>query len=181
MLSEPTPGPLGWLLALTDRLSDVECSLAADDRHFTPMEKDLIMSAFENATQFFHACESLKGWEGCKQYVSPDAALSAQCEPLVDVSSVEAYTEWMAGLGSGPLAGCRYDLHSASYDEANKTATFFATFTATHGGEGGPVPPTGKETNTHYVYVLTMNDEGKIAKMCKVWNAPWALKELGWM
>ena len=73
------------------------------------------MSAFENATQFFHACESLKGWEGCKQYVAPDAPFSAQCEPLIDVSTVEAYTEWMAGLGSGPLSGCGYDLHSSPY------------------------------------------------------------------
>jgi len=24
------------------------------------------MNAFENATLFFHACESLKGWEGCQ-------------------------------------------------------------------------------------------------------------------
>ena len=27
------------------------------------------MSAFETATDFFHACETLKGWEGCKQYL----------------------------------------------------------------------------------------------------------------
>jgi len=139
------------------------------------------MSAFENASQFFHSCESLKGWEGCKQYVVPDAPFSAQCEPLVDVSTVEAYTEWMAGLGSTPLAGCSYELHSSSYDEANKTATFFATFRGKHVGEGGPVPPTNQETSTHYVYVLTMNDDGKVEKMCKIWNAPWALKELGWM
>ncbi len=138
------------------------------------------MSAFENATQFFHSCESLKGWEGCKQYVAPDAPFSAQCEPLVDVSTVEAYTEWMVALGS-TLEGCTCDLHTSSYDEAKKTATFFATFTGRHVGEGGPVPPTNKETNTHYVYVLTMNDEGQIEKMVKIWNAPWALKELGWM
>jgi hypothetical protein len=29
------------------------------------------MSAFEDATKFFHACETLKGWAGCKQYVAP--------------------------------------------------------------------------------------------------------------
>ena len=139
------------------------------------------MSAFENATQFFHACESLKGWDGCKQYVAPDAPFSAQCEPLVDVSTVEAYTDWMAGLGSGPLAGCSYDLHTESYDEAKRTATFFATFKASHVGEGGPVPPTNKETNADYVYVLTMNDEGQVERMTKIWNAPWTLKELGWM
>jgi hypothetical protein len=56
-----------------------------------------------------------------------------------------------------------------------------ATFHATHSGEGGPVPPTGKETHTHYVYFLTMNDDDKVEKMVKVWNAPWAMTELGWM
>ena len=86
----------------------------------------------------------------------------------------------MAGLGNGPLKGCSYTLHASSYDETNHTATFFATFTGSHVGEGGPVPPTNKETNTDYVYALTMNGEGKVEKMCKVWNAPWALKELGW-
>jgi len=26
-----------------------------------------------------------------------------------------------------------------------------------------------------------MNDEGKIESMTKIWNASWALRELGWM
>lgn len=139
-----------------------------------------MMSAFENAKGFFHACESLQGWEGCKQYVAPGAPFAAQSEPLTDVKTVEAYTEWMAAVGQNPLKGCSYDLHS-SYDENTKTAIFFATFTATHVGEGGPVPPTNKQTKTDYVYALTMNDDGKVETMTKVWNAPWALKELGWM
>ena len=138
------------------------------------------MNAFDNATKFFHACETLQGWEGCRDYVAPDAAFQAQCEPLVEVDSVQAYCDWMAGLGSGPLEGCSYKLHSASYDEASRTAMFFATFTATHVGDGGPVAPTMKQTNTDYVYALTMNADGKVGKMCKIWNAPWALKELGW-
>ena len=137
------------------------------------------MSAFDNATKFFHACDSLKGWEGCSPYVAPDASFEAQAEPLADVSTVEAYAEWMVGLGS-VLEGCSYELHTSSYDEAGKTAVFFATFTGSHLGEGGPVPPTGKETNTQYVYIVTMNDEDQVEKVCKVWNAPWALKELGW-
>ncbi len=74
-----------------------------------------------------------------------------------------------------------YEIHGSSYDEANKMAIFYATITGTHVGEGGPVPPTNKQTVTDYVYALTMNDEGKVAKMYKVWNAPWTLKELGWM
>jgi hypothetical protein len=139
------------------------------------------MSAFESATQFFHACETLKGWDGCQQYVAAGAPFTAQCEPLVDVKTVEAYTEWMAGVGKNPLKGCSYDLRASAYDERNRTAVFFATFTASHVGDGGPVPPTHKQTKTDYVYVLTMNSDDKVEKMCKVWNAPWALKELGWM
>lgn len=138
------------------------------------------MSAFETATNFFHACESLNGWNGCKEFVADDASFTAQCEPLIELNTVQEYCDWMAGVGNGPLAGCNYELHSASYDEANRIALFFGTFTATHVGEGGPVEPTQKQTNTDYVYALTMNDAGKVEKMCKIWNAPWALKELGW-
>jgi hypothetical protein len=46
--------------------------------------------------------------------------------------------------------------------------------------EGGPVPPTHNETNEDYVYALTMNNHGKVAKIQKVWNTGSALKELGW-
>ncbi len=139
------------------------------------------MSAFETATQFFHACETLEGWEGCKQYVAPGAGFSAQCEPLVEIDTVEGYADWMAGLGSGPLLGCSYDLHSSSYDDSTRTAMFFATVHGTHSGDGGPVPPTNQQTNTHYVYVLTLDENDLISSMVKVWNAPWALGELGWV
>ena len=40
----------------------------------------------------------------------------------------------------------------------------FATYTATHTGEGGPVPPTNKTTNSHYVYTMKMNGEGQDRK-----------------
>jgi len=26
-----------------------------------------------------------------------------------------------------------------------------------------------------------MNEENKVAHMVKVWNAPWAMRELGWL
>lgn len=138
------------------------------------------MSAFETAAKFFHACEASKGWEGCKDYVADGAAFTAQCEPLVDIRTVEDYCEWMAGLGNGPLKGWSYEINGSSYDEANKMAIFFGTTTATHVGDGGPVPPTNKQTASDYVYALTMNDAGKVAKLCKIWNASWALKQLGW-
>jgi len=31
------------------------------------------------------------------------------------------------------------------------------------------------------MYALTMNAEGKVSSMTKVWNSSWALRELGWM
>ncbi len=138
------------------------------------------MTAFENAARFFHACESAKGWEGCRQFVAPAAVFVAQSEPLVDVHTVEAYCEWMRGFGTITAPGASYDLHAASYDEANKSAMFFATFHGKHTGPGGPVAPTQKATASHYVYILTMNGDGKVARMVKVWNAPWAMRELGW-
>ena len=61
------------------------------------------------------------------------------------------------------------------------TAIFFATYHAKHTGEGGPVPPTHQETHSHYVYFLTMNGENKVGRMTKVWNASWAMRELGWI
>jgi hypothetical protein len=137
------------------------------------------MTAFENAKKFFHACEAPEGWAGCQQYVAKDAPFSAQSEPLVETNTVEAYCDWMAGMGTF-APGATYDLHSCSYDEENRVAVFFATIHAKHTGEGGPVPPTQKETHSQYVYALTMNTDDKVASMVKIWNAPWALKELGW-
>jgi hypothetical protein len=139
------------------------------------------MSAFENARKFFDACEAPAGWDGCKDYVADGAPFDAQSEPLVDITTVQGYCDWMAGFGTVTAPGATYDLHTSGYDEDSRTAMFFATYHATHSGEGGPVPPTNKETHSHYVYFLTMNGDNKVEKMTKVWNAPWAMKELGWL
>ena len=139
------------------------------------------MNSFKNAEKFFHACESSKGWDACKDYVVDNAEFFAQAEPLTETKMIKDYVDWMAAIGKITAPGCRYEIHASAFDEANKTAIFFATYTATHTGEGGPVPPTNKTTNSHYVYALKMNDEGKIVSMTKIWNAPWAMRELGWM
>src|SRR5215216_4381439 len=65
---------------------------------------------------------------------------------LADVKTVEGYCDWMYGLGTITAPGAAYDLHASCYDEATRTAVFFATYHAKHTGEGGPVPPTHKET-----------------------------------
>jgi hypothetical protein len=139
------------------------------------------MATFDNAKKFFAACEAAKGWAGCEQYVAENAVFEAQSEPLIDITSVKDYCQWMAGFGNITAPGATYDLHASNYDEQTRTAMFFATYNAKHTGDGGPVPPTGKETHSHYVYALTMNADDKVEKMIKIWNAPWALKELGWL
>jgi hypothetical protein len=139
------------------------------------------MSKIDIATEFFHACEGLKGSAGCADMVAEGASFEAQSEPIADIDTVLGYCDWMQAVGQGPLAGCQYEIVNSSFDEATSTAMFFGLFTATNGGEGGPVPPTGKSTKSHYVYTVTVNDDNKVSHMVKIWNAPWALTELGWM
>jgi len=139
------------------------------------------MNSFKNAETFFHNCESSKGWDSCKDYVAENATFDAQSEPLVGVTTVKDYVAWMAGLGTITTPGCSYEIHASAFDVANNVALFYATFTGTHTGDGGPVPPTNKTTNSQYAYALTMNAEGKVSSMTKVWNSSWALRELGWM
>lgn len=138
------------------------------------------MSAYDNAKEFFDACEAPAGWDGCKQYVADGASFTAQCEPIAEMTTIEEYADWLKGFGTVTAPGARYELHASAFDESTNTAVFFATYHAKHTGEGGPVPPTGKETHSHYVYSITMDDDGKVTKMIKIWNPTWALSELGW-
>ncbi|MCA8927118.1 MAG: ester cyclase [Alphaproteobacteria bacterium] len=138
------------------------------------------MSAFETAQKFFQACEAPQGWDGCKSYVADGAGFSCQAGALAGVTTLRDYCEWMKGLAAGPLPDCTYTLHAKSWDPDTNTATFVATFHATHTGEGGPVPPTNKSFDTDYVYAIRMNGDGKVASMTKVWNDAHALAQLGW-
>lgn len=130
------------------------------------------------AGKFFEACETGKGWDGCKAYCRPGATFSAQAEPLAEIKSLEGYANWMKAI-LGPLANGRYTLKSFAVDEGRKNVCAYAVFTGTHTGEGGPVPATGKTTNSDYVYVMEF-DGDKIRHMTKIWHAGWAVKELGW-
>ena len=130
------------------------------------------------AKSFFEACEAGKGWQECAPYCKPDATFSAQAEPLAGVTTLAAYTDWMKGL-VGFMPDGRYDLKAWAVDTERKNVSAFAVFSATHTGEGGPVPPTGKRTNADYVYVMFF-DGDKISHMTKIWNSGHTLKELGW-
>jgi predicted ester cyclase len=130
------------------------------------------------AEAFFEACETGKGWEACRAYCTPNATFAAQAEPLLDVKTLEGYTEWMKGIMT-VLPDGRYDLKSFATDEARHNVAAYAVFHGTHTGPGGPVPPTGKSTATDYVYVMQFEGD-KIAHMTKIWHSGLAVKELGW-
>jgi predicted ester cyclase len=131
------------------------------------------------AKKFFEACETGKGWEGCKAYCKPDATFSAQAEPLAGVKNLQQYTDWMKGLLAFIPDG-RYELKSFGTDEERKSVCAYGVFSGTHTGQGGPCPPTGKSVKTDYVYVMDFDGE-KIRHMTKIWHSGWAMKELGWM
>jgi len=130
------------------------------------------------AKEFFEACEAGKGWQACRAYCTPNASFAAQAEPLAEISSLEGYTEWMKGLLSFMPNG-RYAVKSFATDAERNSVCAYGVFSATHTGPGGPCPPTGKSTDTDYVYVMEF-DGDKICHMTKIWNAGWAMRDLGW-
>ncbi len=132
----------------------------------------------ETARLFFNACETGEGWAGTRAYCADQALFSAQSEPLAGVTSLEDYTEWMKAL-LGSMPDGRYEVKSFATDVERSNVCVFGVFSGTHTGAGGPVPPTGRSTRTDYVYVMQFAD-GKIAHLTKIWNAPWAMRELGW-
>ncbi len=137
-----------------------------------------MVTCTEVAEGFFEACETGQGWEGCAGFCTHDATFSAQAEPLARITNLREYTEWMKGLLTFMPDG-RYEVRSFATDEQRRSVCACGVFSATHTGQGGPVPPTGKSTTTDYVYVMQFEGD-RISHMTKVWNAPWAMKELGW-
>ena len=132
----------------------------------------------EVARAFFDACETGKGWEGCRDYCTPDATFSAQAGPLAQLRTLEQYTEWMKGLLT-PLPDGRYEIRSFAADEERGNVIVYGVFSGTHTGEGGPCPPTGKAVASDYVYVMDF-DGDRIGHMTKIWNSGEALQQLGW-
>ena len=99
----------------------------------------------ETARAFFDACETGKGWAGCRTYCHPDATFTAQAEPLADVHTLEGYAEWMKGL-LVVLPDGDYVVKSFATDHERNNVCAYGVFSGTHSGPGGPVPPTGKRS-----------------------------------
>ena len=136
------------------------------------------MSNFETAKAFFEACETGKGWNGCKSWCHDGATFSCQADALADTKTLADYAEWMKGLLI-PVPDGRYVLKAFAFDEAHGTAVAAAEFHGIQTGEGGPIPPTGKAVVSDYAYVMQF-DGDKISHMTKIWNDVHALRGLGW-
>jgi len=135
-------------------------------------------SIADTARQFFDACETGKGWDGCAQYCHPDATFTAQTDALGDIATLEAYTEWMKGLFT-LLPDGDAEIRSFAVDETRNTVAVFAVFRGTHTGEGGPVPPTGNRAQADYVYIMGF-DGDRIRHLTKIWNDTITMRQLGW-
>ncbi len=130
------------------------------------------------AKQFFDACETGKGWEGCQKYCHPGATFSAQSGVLADIETLEGYCEWMKNLLT-PVPDGHYELKFMAEDEERSCVAAFAVFHGTQTGPGGPGEPTGRTVAADYVYAMEF-DGDRIRHMTKIWNDAVSLEQLGW-
>ena len=132
----------------------------------------------ETAKSFFEACEAGKGWDVCKTYCLENASFSSHAAPLLEVTTIQDYADWMQGVVV-LMPDCEYDLKSVTVDEGNKHISFFAVFSGTHTGEGGPLEPTGLRGTVDYVYALEFSED-KIKHLTKIWNPHYFFQQIGW-
>lgn len=132
----------------------------------------------ETARSFLDDCESGRGWQVCRAFCHDDAGFACQADALADVQTLADYTDWMAGM-FGPMPDADYEVRALAEDSERKRVVAFAVFRATHTGEGGPVPATGRGVESDYVYVMDFDGE-RIRHLTKIWNDGYALKQIGW-
>ena len=130
------------------------------------------------ANLFFEACETGKGWEGCKAYCRPEATFSSQTGVLSEINTLEGYTEWMKNLMT-PIPDGHYELKCFAADEERNCVAAFAVFHGTQTGPGGPGEPTGKSIAADYVYAMEFEGD-RIKHVTKIWNDAISLQQLGW-
>src|SRR5207245_4826365 len=117
------------------------------------------------AEQFFEACETGNGWDGCRAFCHDGATFSAQTGALADVSTLEAYTDWMKGIYT-PLPDASYEVRSFAVDEARNNVAAYGVFRGTHTGEGGPVAPTGKRVDRKSTRLNSSHGSISYAGLC---------------
>ena len=97
------------------------------------------------AEAFFEACETGKGWEVCSVYCTPDAAFSAQAEPLVDVKTLAQYTDWMKAILT-VLPDAHYEVRSFATDIARNSVAAYGVFYGTQRARAGKFLRPGGES-----------------------------------
>ena len=118
------------------------------------------------------------GLGGLRNLLPPRRNFCGTADALADVTTLEAYTEWMKGLMSILPDGAA-EVRSFAVDEDRNNVAAFGVFRGTHSGDGGPVPPTGKSAEAHYVYVMDFEGD-RIRHMTKIWNDGVTMRQLGW-
>lgn len=138
------------------------------------------MTELDTAVAFFHACESAKGWEGCREYAEPDASFPSAVEAFTGVETLREYCDGIQASFTTTFVGSDYALVAAGYDAERRVALLQAVSYAVHTGEGGPVPPTHKKAEIPFVYALEFTPAGKIAHLEKIYDQAASLRALGW-
>ena len=111
--------------------------------------------------QFVQACESGKGWDGCKEFVLDESCAfksqTTSVNPSLDgVSTIKDYTNWMAKIVENFGEKATFEIkHKLSSENV-------AIFNAVFGGF------------SDYVYVFELDSNGKIVAMQKIWNNAFA-------
>ena len=130
------------------------------------------------ARKFFEACETGQGWDACAAFCNPGATFSSQTNVLAEISTLEGYCEWTKDLLT-PIPDGHYEMKHFAADETDSSVAAVAVFHGTQTGPGGPVPPTGNEITSDYVYHIVF-DGDRVSHMTKIWNDAICLQQLGW-
>ena len=130
------------------------------------------------ALEFFDACETGTGWEGCLPYCHANATFSAQADVLSEITTLQAYADWMKQMMT-PIPDGNYELKFFAADEERNCVAAVAVFHGTQTGPGGPGDPTGNTVSADYAYAMDF-DGGKICHVTKIWNDFISLRQLGW-
>ena len=76
------------------------------------------------AKSFFDACETGKAWAGCQQYCTPNATFSSQANPLLNITTLSTYCDWMRDVLTS-LTDVSYEVKSFATDTTRQNVAAF--------------------------------------------------------
>lgn len=75
--------------------------------------------------------------------------------------------------------GTDYVLDDVTHNDKGMVA-FFGASIIKHTGPEGPVAPTAKVAKSHIAYFLSLDENGKVVRMVKVYDEAQTRSQLGW-